>query len=177
MGTVVILHNIRSVHNVGSVFRTADAAGVEKIILCGYTPTPLDRFGRERNDFVKVSLGAEKTVAWEHRKTLAAAIKKLKQENYFIVAIEQSSNSVSLFDYRLPKNNSASRRIALIFGNEVRGISPASLKHADVILEIPMRGRMVRQAHHPRNSKRGKESLNVSVAAGIALFALLFKKL
>ncbi|MDO8518049.1 MAG: RNA methyltransferase [bacterium] len=154
-GCVLVLHNIRSVYNVGSIFRTADAAGVEKILLCGYTPTPLDRFGRLRSDFNKVSLGAEKSVEWEQCKTLATAIKKLKQENFLILAIEQSKNSTSLFDYHPPKN----QPIAIILGNEVRGISPASLKHADAILEIPMRG--------------SKESLNVSVTAGIALFTLL----
>ncbi len=155
MRAVVILHNIRSVYNVGSIFRTADAAGVEKIFLCGYTPAPIDRFGRERSDFTKVSLGAEKSVPWEHRKTLAPILTKLKQENYVVLAIEQSKHSISLFDYTLPKN----KPVALILGNEVRGLSQASLKHADQILEIPMHG--------------SKESLNVSVAAGIALFTLL----
>src|SRR3989344_3627014 len=147
MRVVVILHNIRSVYNVGSIFRTADAAGIKKVILCGYTPTPLDRFRRLRSDFTKVSLGAEKTVVWEHCNTLATAIKKLKQENFLIIAIEQDKKAVPLFDFKVPKNKS----VALILGNEVRGISPTSLKHADVILEIPMRGH--------------KESLNVSVAA------------
>ena len=155
-------------YNVGSIFRTADAAGVEKVLLCGYTPTPLDRFGRERGDFNKVSLGAEKSVAWEYNKTLASAIRKLKKENFLILAIEQSKKSTPLFDYRQPAN----KNIALVLGNEVRGLSPKTLAQADHILEIPMRGSMVRHAHHPRNSKRGKESLNVSVAAGIALFAL-----
>lgn len=155
MHTALILHNIRSVHNVGSIFRTADAAGVEEIMLCGYTPTPFDRFGCERKDFAKVSLGAEKSVAWKHYKTLAAALKILKRKEYLVLAIEQGKNSVSLFDYKLPTDTN----IALILGNEVRGISPASLKHADNILEIPMHGH--------------KESLNVSVAAGIALFTLL----
>ena len=154
--TVLILHNIRSVHNVGSIFRTADAAGVSKIFLTGYTPTPLDRFNRERKDFVKVSLGAEKSVPWETAAQLAPVLKKLKKDGYEIVAIEQSKKSTSLFDYKPAK--SASRRIAVIMGNEVLGISPQSLKYADHILEIPMHGT--------------KESLNVSVAAGIALFAL-----
>ena len=137
----------------GSIFRTADAAGVSKIILSGYTPTPLDRFGRERKDFIKVSLGAEKSVPWTYVKQLAPALAQLKSEGYTLTALEQHKNSVSLFDYK-PANN-----IALIVGNEVRGVSPALLKKADVILEIPMRGK--------------KESLNVSVATGIALFALL----
>jgi tRNA G18 (ribose-2'-O)-methylase SpoU len=149
----LILHNIRSVHNVGSIFRTADAAGVSKIILSGYTPTPLDRFGRERKDFVKVSLGAEKSVQWQQVKSLLPALAQLKKEGYTLVALEQHKNSVSLFDYKLANN------IALIVGNEVRGVSPALLKKVDTIVEIPMRGK--------------KESLNVSIATGIALFALL----
>ncbi|MGC9602400.1 MAG: TrmH family RNA methyltransferase [Minisyncoccia bacterium] len=164
----LILHNIRSVHNVGSIFRTADAAGVSKIILSGYTPMPLDRFGRERKDFVKVSLGAEQSVPWAHVKRPASALTKLKKEGYTLAALEQDKNSTPLFAYK-----SINKKIALIVGNEVRGVSPALLKKVDAILEIPMRGAMVRQAHHPRNNKRGKESLNVSVAAGIALFALL----
>ncbi len=155
MASALILHNIRSVHNVGSIFRTADAAGVSRIILSGYTPTPLDRFKLPRKDFAKVSLGAERTIPWEQTKTLAQAVKILKLENYFIAAIEQDKNSTPLFDFVAPKN----KLVALIMGNEVLGISKQSLKLADVILEIPMRGK--------------KESLNVSVAAGIAMFALL----
>jgi 23S rRNA (guanosine2251-2'-O)-methyltransferase len=157
---VLILHNIRSVHNVGSIFRTADAAGMSKIILSGYTPTPLDRFGRERKDLSKVSLGAEKTIAWEHVKQLSSTLKKLKKEGYTIVAIEQNKNSTSLFDFKPKKTESGTiSPLAIMVGNEVRGISPQLLKQADVILEIPMRGK--------------KESLNVSVAAGVALFAIL----
>lgn len=154
---ILILHNIRSVHNVGSIFRTADAAGVSKIFLTGYTPTPLDRFNRERKDFIKVSLGAEQSVPWETAAQLSPVLQKLKKEGYKILAIEQSKNSTSLFDYK-PTDN----KIAVIMGNEVLGISPQSLKYADHILEIPMHGI--------------KESLNVSVAAGIALFALVQTK-
>jgi 23S rRNA (guanosine2251-2'-O)-methyltransferase len=163
---VLILHNIRSVHNVGSIFRTADAAGVSNIILCGYTPAPLDRFGRERKDFIKVSLGAEKTVLWEHAKQFASVVRKLKKENYTIVALEQDKKSISLFDYcNKIRNNetgaqaTTSEKIALVLGNEPRGLSKQALALCDVIVEIPMRGK--------------KESLNVSVASGIALFELL----
>ncbi len=148
-----MLHNIRSVHNVGSIFRTADAAGVSKIILCGYTPTPVDRFGRARKNFNKVSLGAEKTVPWKQVQTPADAIKKLKKDGYKILAIEQSKNATSLFDYK-----PTSDKVALILGNEVRGLSKSILSQADTILEIPMRGK--------------KESLNVSVTAGVLLFTL-----
>ena len=150
----LILHNIRSVHNVGSIFRTADGAGVSRIILSGYTPTSLDRFNLQRKDFAKVSLGAEKTIRWQHTKTLAGAVKMLKKEKYFIAALEQDTNSISLFNFKAPKN----KPLALILGNEVRGISKQSLKLADIILEIPMRGK--------------KESLNVAVSAGIAMFAI-----
>lgn len=153
--SILILHNIRSVHNVGSIFRTADAAGVSKIILSGYTPLPTDRFGLPRKDFAKVSLGAEKTIPWVQTKTLAAAISFVKKENYFVAAVEQAKNSTSLFDFKPPKN----KPLALVLGNEVRGISKQSLSLCDEIIEIPMRGK--------------KESLNVSVAAGIAMFTLL----
>lgn len=152
---ILVLHNIRSVYNVGSIFRTADAAGVSKIILSGYTPLPLDRFNLPRKDFVKVSLGAEKTIPWEQHKNFAAAVKTLKKENYLVVAVEQDKKSVSLFDFKMPKNKKA----ALVLGNEVRGLSKQSLSLCDKIVEIPMRGH--------------KESLNVSVAAGIVLFTLV----
>ncbi|MEI7719679.1 MAG: TrmH family RNA methyltransferase [bacterium] len=154
---ILILHNIRSVHNVGSIFRTADAAGVSRIILSGYTPTPLDRFGRERSDFAKVSLGAEKTVAWTQVKTLGATLTKLKKEHCCVVAIEQDKRSVPLFGFTPHKE----QELVVIVGNEVRGISKPLLKKCDAILEIPMHGT--------------KESLNVSVTAGIALFVLTQK--
>lgn len=150
----LVLHNIRSVFNVGSVFRTADAAGVQKIFLTGYTPAPVDRFNLPRKDFAKVSLGAEKTISWSQTKTLAAAIKQLKKEGFYIVAVEQAKSSTPLFNFKKPK----SKPLALVLGNEVRGISKQSLALCDEIVEIPMRG--------------AKESLNVSVAAGIAMFIL-----
>ena len=160
---ILILHNIRSIHNTGSCFRTADAAGVTRIILSGYTPTPLDRFNQPRKDFIKVSLGAEKSVPWEYVKTLGATLAKLKKENFLIVALEQDTHSTPLFDFDPPQL--AHRQvppIALILGNEVRGISKQLLQKCDHILEIPMHGK--------------KESLNVSVTAGIALFTLSKKR-
>ncbi len=90
----VILHNIRSVHNVGSIFRTADASGVRKLYLVGYTPTPLDRFGRARKDLAKVSLGAEGAVAWEHRKTILPLIRELREQHIDIVAVAQAYGSI-----------------------------------------------------------------------------------
>jgi len=152
---VLVLHNIRSAHNVGSMFRTADGAGVARIVLSGYTPGVTDPRGKERAPFVKVSLGAEKIVPYSRAKVLSAVLKKLKKEGYTIVAIEQNKNSKSLFEYSPAKN----KKLAVVMGNEVRGINAQSLRHADHILHIPMQGK--------------KESLNVGVAAGIALFTLL----
>ena len=149
-GTYLVLHNIRSVHNVGSIFRTADAAGVLKIFLSGYTPVPTDRFGRARKDFAKVSLGAEKTVMWEHVADTASCLSDLKRRGVFVVGVEQSAESI---DYR--KTPRVFPR-AFVFGNETEGAPPEILSQCDAVVAIPMRGK--------------KESLNVSVAAGIVLF-------
>ena len=151
--SVLILHNIRSVHNVGSIFRTADAAGVSYIILSGYTPAPIDRFGKERKDFIKVSLGAEKNVPWTVVKEITPSLIRLRKEGYTLLALEQNTRAIPLFEYKTKKP------FALVLGNEVRGIASQTLKRMDTILEIPMHGE--------------KESLNVSVAAGIALFTLV----
>ena len=150
---ILILHNIRSVENVGAMFRTADAAGINMIYLTGYTPAPLDRFGRKRKDLAKSALGAEEFVAWEQKKNIFSLLLKLKKENFLIISIEQAKNSV---DYKKVKLIS---RNAFIVGAEVTGISKNILEKCDVIAEIPMRGK--------------KESLNVSVACGIALFGIL----
>ena len=153
--TIVILDNIRSVYNVGSIFRTADALGVTKIFLCGCTPTPLDRFGRERKDLAKVALGAEKTIKWEHRDDTDELLKELKKNKYFIVAIEQDKKSL---DYKKIK---IKYPLVILMGTEVSGIDKRTLKLTDVIAEIPMIG--------------NKESLNVSVAFGIAGYGILGK--
>lgn len=149
----LLLHDIRSVHNVASVFRTADCLGATKIFLTGYTPAPIDRFARVRKDFAKVSLGAEKSVAWEYFPTTESLLKILKKQKVSIIAFEQSPKSV---DYRKIK---ISKPTALIFGNEVLGVPEKILKECDVIAEIPMRGE--------------KESLNVSVTVGIGLSRLI----
>ena len=149
----LVLHNIRSSHNVGSIFRTADAAGVAKILLTGYTPAPRDRFGRTDAQIAKVALGAEKTMPWEQEKSVGRALAKLAREDFHTIALEQHPNSR---DYSTVK---VFPKTALILGNEVRGLSKQILSRTDVIAEIPMCGR--------------KESLNVSVAAGIMLFQLL----
>lgn len=153
MKTIVILDNIRSTHNVGSIFRTADALGIGQIILVGTTPTPIDRFGRVRKDIAKVALGAEKTVPWIYEKEISKALQKLKKEGYQIIAVEQGEGSV---DYKKVK---VKNKAVFVMGEEVHGLSPEVLKLADIIAEIPMRGQ--------------KESLNVSVAFGVALFRIL----
>lgn len=152
----LILHDIRSVHNVGSIFRTADAIGVKKIYLTGYTPTPLDRFQRHRKDLAKVALGAEKTIPWEQKKDIYKLIDDLKKNNTEIIALEQSNNSI---DY---KTHKPKEKVTLILGNEPEGIKKDILEKTDTTIEIPMYGK--------------KESLNVAVATGIALFSLFDKK-
>jgi tRNA G18 (ribose-2'-O)-methylase SpoU len=149
----LILHNIRSSHNVGSIFRTADGAGVSKLWLIGYTPAPLDQFKRVNSEIAKTALGAEKTLLWEKRESVGDLITELKKEGYQIWALEQNEKSV---DYRKVK---LVGKTVLIVGNEVGGIEPEVLNLCDQIIEIPMHGE--------------KESLNVSVATGVAVFKLL----
>ncbi len=153
---VVILDNVRSLHNVGSIFRTADAAGVGRIYLCGVTPSPTDRFGGARKQLAKVSLGAEKYLEWEKCASATRLMARLKKEGFTIFALEQSKKSIS-YDKVSPRTSFA--KIALVVGNEVRGLPAVTLKKADKILEIPMHGK--------------KESLNVGVAFGIVAFDLL----
>ena len=143
----VICHNIRSRHNVGSIFRTADAAGVAKIFLCGITPVP------PHPNIEKVSLGAEKFVEWEKRKETWRVIDELKKEGVEIISLEQAKNSISLNSLK-----SAKKSVALILGEEVKGLPDSILDRSDKIVHIPMRGR--------------KESLNVATAFGIAVYKL-----
>jgi len=149
---ILILHDIRSAQNVGAIFRTADAVGISKIILSGYTPTPIDRFGRKRSDISKSALGAEETVPWEFSENIVETLKNLKKENFKIITLEQAENSI---DYKIIKT---SEKNVFIVGNEVEGVTKEILEFSDVIAEIPMKGR--------------KESLNVSVATGVALFRI-----
>lgn len=170
MSFVAILHNIRSAYNAGACFRTADGAGMEKVFLTGYTPRPARVISRQRLDvdklypvyftkaekeIAKTALGAEKNILWEKYKRLAPVLKQLKQEGFEIVALEQSKKSIDYRDYK-PK-----RKVALLAGNEVRGIDNQILKQCDKIIVIPMKGK--------------KESLNVSVAFGIASFDIAGK--
>jgi tRNA G18 (ribose-2'-O)-methylase SpoU len=152
---IVVLDNLRSVHNVGSIFRTANACGIEKIILCGTTPTPLDKWGDARKDFAKVALGAENTVTWEYCEDTRVALQKLKQEGVYIVAIEQDEKSV---DYKTVSVE-GKESVAFVIGPEVEGMSRETLALCDVIAEIPMLGT--------------KESLNVTIAFGIGVYRIL----
>ncbi|NCP58336.1 RNA methyltransferase [Candidatus Wolfebacteria bacterium CG18_big_fil_WC_8_21_14_2_50_39_7] len=154
---VVILYNVRSLHNVGSIFRTADAAGCEKIYLCGITPAPVDVFGKPRPQLTKVSLGAEKYVEWEKVKSASRLIDKLKKDKYKIFAVEQSKKSIPYSNIKRSSNLRVGR-LVLVLGNEIKGLPAPILKRADKILEIPMKGE--------------KESLNVAVAFGIVIFHL-----
>ena len=147
---IVIADNIRSAFNVGSIFRTADAAGVDKIYLCGITPTPTPERGVDRVS--KISLGAEKNIEWEKCNDTWRLIEKLKIENFNIVALELSSDEI---DYKKFKPEFP---MALIVGNEVRGLSKNILSRVDTTIKLPMYG--------------DKESLNVSVAFGIAVYKL-----
>ena len=157
MKVIAILQDIRSVINVGAIFRTCDASGISKIYLTGITPTPLDRFGRVRNDMAKAALGAEKTVAWEFTQEIEAVLEKIKKENYKIIAIEQSPTSI---DYKkIQEQIKSEEKLAFLVGNEVEGLPPQLLKLCDFVAEIPMKG--------------DKESLNVSTAFGIAVFRIL----
>lgn len=175
MEIVVILHNIRSVYNVGSIFRTGDAARVSKIYLCGITPSPIDRFGKIRNDFSKVALGAQDYISFEQVKSANRIISKLKNKGWKIFSVEQSKNSVSVFDKKIKDElKDKNLKIALILGDEVRGIPESILKKSDKILEIPMRGKFLKNPDHPKNIKKGKESLNVSVSFAIVVFSLLY---
>ena len=154
---VTILVNIRSLHNVGSIFRTADAAGIEKIYLTGYTPTPVDKFGSQRSQLSKVALGAQNSIPWEYSNSATSLIDRLKKEGFKILAVEQSKQSRPYNEVKLTKKELV--KSVLVMGNEVKGLSLAILNRADQILEIPMYGK--------------KESLNVSVAFGIVTYGLI----
>jgi tRNA G18 (ribose-2'-O)-methylase SpoU len=130
----VLLHDIRSTHNVGSIFRTSDALGVNKIYLSGYTPTPLDKYGRPRKDIAKVALGAEKTISSEYEGDPKKIIKKLKNDGFQIIGIEQTDNSV---DYKKVK---ITDKVLFVVGNEVLGVDKKILDFCDVVAEIPMQG-------------------------------------
>ncbi|MFA7216553.1 MAG: TrmH family RNA methyltransferase [Candidatus Paceibacterota bacterium] len=149
----VLLHNIRSIHNVGSIFRTSNALGINKIYLSGFTPTPLDRFNKKRKDFAKVSLGSENEINWEYVEKPTKLLKELKKQNFQIIGLEQFKKSK---DYKKIKTKFP---VIFLVGNEVEGIDKKMLGICDVVAEIPMKGK--------------KESLNVSIAFGVGLFRIL----
>ncbi|MEP6682364.1 MAG: RNA methyltransferase [Parafilimonas sp.] len=149
---IVLLDNIRSAYNVGSIFRTADAFLIECIFICGYTPPPTHR------SVHKTALGAAETVDWMQFENIIDAINQLKQNNYSVYAIEQAEQSIKLDKFA----SSSNQKIAVVFGNEVTGVQNEAMQVCDGCIEIPQQGM--------------KHSLNVSVAAGIVLWSLLHGK-
>ena len=149
---VVVLDNVRSMHNVGAIFRTADAFLIEKVVLCGITPTPPHR------EIHKAALGATDSVDWVYEKGIATALQNLKIGQFQIIGIEQTSNSKVMTDYSINKEE----KYALVLGNEVDGLSEEALSYYDTFLEIPQLGT--------------KHSLNVSVCGGIVMWEF-FKSL
>ncbi|MDY3317017.1 RNA methyltransferase [Riemerella anatipestifer] len=149
---VVVLDNIRSMHNVGALFRTADAFLIERIVLCGITPQPPHR------EIHKAALGATESVDWGYQKTISVAIEELKTQGYNIIGIEQTTDSISLSDFEINPN----QKYALVLGNEVEGLSDEALSLYDSFIEIPQLGT--------------KHSLNVSVCGGIVIWSF-FKAL
>lgn len=148
---ILVLDDIRSLHNIGSVFRTADAFLIEKIYLCGITATPPNK------EIHKTALGATDTVSWEHSTNVLEVIKKLKSDNIKTLAIEQVESAVFLQDFKVEKN----KKYALVFGNEVHGVSQEAVALCDGCIEIPQLGT--------------KHSLNISVSAGIVVWDLFQK--
>jgi tRNA G18 (ribose-2'-O)-methylase SpoU len=149
---IIVLDDIRSLHNIGSVFRTADAFLIEKIYLCGITATPPNK------EIHKTALGATETVVWEHNANVLDVIQNLKDDNVTVLAIEQVESAIFLQDFKIEKN----KKYALVFGNEVYGVSQDAVAICDGCIEIPQLGT--------------KHSLNISVSAGIVVWDL-FQKL
>ena len=155
MRLVVILYNLRSAHNVGAIFRTADALQAEKIFLVGTTPMP-GQAGKSGRELAKTALGAENFVSWKYAKTLGILLKTLKKQGFQLVALEQDRHAQDIRKYNLPKN----KKVALIVGYEIKGIPAGILRQCDKIIQIPMFGQ--------------KESLNVAVAFGVAGYWIKF---
>ncbi|APU68760.1 TRNA/rRNA methyltransferase [Christiangramia flava JLT2011] len=147
---IVVLDNVRSLNNIGSVFRTADAFLIEKIYLCGITATP------PHKDIHKTALGATDTVNWEYVENTTDLVKQLQQEEIKVYSIEQAENSISLNEFQLPDG-----KIAVVFGNEVKGVQQSVVTLSDGVIEIPQAG--------------SKHSLNISVSAGVVLWDLYAK--
>lgn len=148
---IVIMDNVRSLNNIGSVFRTCDAFLIEKIYLCGITATPPNK------EIHKTALGATDSVAWEYEENTLSAVEKLKEQGAYIISIEQAENSTMLNDFEPNRN----QKYAIIFGNEVKGVEQEVVSASDEVIEIPQYGT--------------KHSLNISVSAGIAIWELAMK--
>ncbi len=148
---IIVLDDIRSLHNIGSVFRTADAFLIEKIYLCGITATPPNK------EIHKTALGATNTVAWEYNKNILDVIEDLKKDNVSVFAIEQVESAILLHDFKIDNN----KKYALVFGNEVFGVNQKAIEICDGTIEIPQLGT--------------KHSLNISVSAGIVVWDLFCK--
>lgn len=146
-----VLDNIRSLYNVGSIFRTADAFGFKKVYLCGFTPAPIA--GRQKNQIHKTALGAEEFIEWEKVGKISQLLIKLKKQGFYIIGLEIDKKAVDISKYKAKIKN---KKVVLVVGNEVKGISKLILKRCDKIIRIPMLGK--------------KESLNVGVVFGIAAF-------
>jgi tRNA G18 (ribose-2'-O)-methylase SpoU len=159
---VLVAHNLRSSHNVGSLLRTAEGLGVKKVYLTGYSPYPISKddarlphiASKTNKQIIKTALGAEESINWEHREEIGDVIKTLRAGNYVVAALEQAPDAANLMGYKVPK------KIAIVVGRETEGIEPEVLALTDLRLEIPMFGK--------------KESFNVVQAAAMALFYLTF---
>ncbi|AXO80307.1 TrmH family RNA methyltransferase [Olleya aquimaris] len=148
---IIVLDNIRSLNNIGSVFRTSDAFLVEKIYLCGITATP------PHKDIHKTALGSTDTVTWEHVENTMDLVEKLQADNIKVCAIEQAENATMLDDFKVEANT----KYALVFGNEVKGVAQDVVSASDVVIEIPQFGT--------------KHSLNISVSCGVVTWDLFSK--
>ena len=153
---VVVLDNIRSLYNTGSILRTADAAGAERVVLCGITPRP-DQGGRQRRAIAKTALGAEDSIPWEYQLDTPTVLTRLAEQGYQTVVLEPSPGAVNVFEWtpRWP--------VCLVFGHERDGVSPGLARQADATVCIPMFGQ--------------KRSLNVATAAGVVMYELLRRRL
>jgi 23S rRNA (guanosine2251-2'-O)-methyltransferase len=161
---VLVIHNVRSAHNVGSLLRTADGAGVAEVYLSGYSPVPA-RLAKEavyytksEKEIAKTALGAERSLPWKRLSRIDVLQRLLKKQGCFSIALEQARGSADLADLAVTLKAATNPRVALIVGNEVRGIDARILRKCDAVLELPMKG--------------DKNSLNVSVAGGIALYGV-----
>lgn len=149
---VTVLDNIRSLYNVGSIFRSSDGFGVNHLYLCGITGTPSEDLHKKR--ISKTSLGSEETVPWSYSENTLLTIQNLKKNGFKIISLEQTSSSIPLNDL----NQQASEKVALVVGHELFGVSESVLNQSDLVVNIPMKGQ--------------KESLNVTVAYGITAYYL-----